>query len=104
MQTAPPKKQVPNTSANLEKVSAKPRSRPASPASSATTLDKSQPQSSRAKNKQRKPSTSDRIPKGSEDQIKQYNRYECLDEDMEADDSPADTNKQGRIIKINNKR
>ena len=85
-------------------MSAKTRSRPPSPASSATTLDKSQPQSPGAKNKQRKQSTSDHLPKGSEDQIKQNNRYKCLDEDMEADDSPADTNKEGRIIKINNKR
>ena len=49
---------------------------------------------------------SDRLPKGSDDEIKQYNRFSSLDEDMEADDSHAElnTNKQGRIIKLSNKR
>ena len=49
---------------------------------------------------------SDRLPKGSDDEIKQYNRFSSLDEDMEADDSHAESNmnKQGRIIKLNNKR
>ena len=48
---------------------------------------------------------SDRLPKGSDDPIQQHNRLHCLDEDMEAENSPAEsTNKQGRIIKINNKK
>ena len=48
---------------------------------------------------------SDRLPKGSDDLIQQHNRFHCLDEDMEAEKSPAEsTNKQGRIIKINNKK
>ena len=49
---------------------------------------------------------SDRLPKGSDDPIKQHNRFICLDEDMGADDDHADrnTNKQGRIIKINTKK
>ena len=44
---------------------------------------------------------SDRLPKGSDDEIKQFNRFSSLDEDMEAEDSQAEsnTNKQGRIIK-----
>ena len=46
---------------------------------------------------------SDRLPKGSDDEIKQFNRFSSLDEDMEAEDSQAEsnTNKQGRIIKLN---
>ena len=46
---------------------------------------------------------SDRLPKGSDDQIQQHNRFQCLDEDMEADIDHAEqnTNKQGRIIKLN---
>ena len=48
---------------------------------------------------------SDRLPKGSDDPIQQHNRFHCLDEDMEAEDGPAETtNKQGRIIKLNNKK
>ena len=48
---------------------------------------------------------SDRLPKGSDDPIQQHNRFHCLDEDMEAENSPAEsTNKQGRILKINNKK
>ena len=45
---------------------------------------------------------SDRLPKGSDDQIQQHNRFECLDEDMEAEDTNAESipNKQGRIIKL----
>ena len=48
---------------------------------------------------------SDHLPKGSDDPIKQHNRFICLDEDMEVDDDHADrnANKQG-IIKINNKK
>ena len=48
---------------------------------------------------------SDRIPKGSDDEIKKINRFQCLDEDTEADTDHAEpnTNKQGRIIKINNR-
>ena len=48
---------------------------------------------------------SDRLPKGSDDQIQQHNRFQSLDEDMEADTDHAEqnTNKQGRIIKINNR-
>ena len=46
---------------------------------------------------------SDRLPKGSDDQIAQFNRFGCLDDDMEAEDSQTEpsVNKQGRII--NNK-
>ena len=46
---------------------------------------------------------SDRLPKGSDDEIKQFNRFSSLDEDMEAEDSQAEsnTNKQGRTIKLN---
>ena len=48
---------------------------------------------------------SDRLPKGSDDPIQQHNRFHCLDEDMEAENCLAEsTNKQGRIIKINNKK
>ena len=48
---------------------------------------------------------SDRLPKGSDDPIQQHNRFHCLDEDMEAESSPTESiNKQGRIIKINNKK
>ena len=50
---------------------------------------------------------SDRLPKGSDDPIQQHNRFHCLDEeDMEADNDHAEihTNKQGRIIKLNNKK
>ena len=49
---------------------------------------------------------SDRLPKGSNGHIKHYNRYDCRHDDMEAGDSYAEsnTNRQGRIIKINNKR
>ena len=43
---------------------------------------------------------SDRIPKGSDDQIKNHNRYQCLGEDMEAEDTIADNNKQGKIIRL----
>ena len=48
---------------------------------------------------------SDRLPKGSDDQIQQHNRFQSLDEDMEADTDHAEqnANKQGRIIKINNR-
>ena len=46
---------------------------------------------------------SDRLPKGSDDQIQQHNRFQCLDEDIEADIDHAEQNKnkQGRIIKLN---
>ena len=51
---------------------------------------------------------SDRLPKGSDDQIQQHNRFQCLDEeDMDADINhaePINPNKQGRIIKLNNKK
>ena len=45
---------------------------------------------------------SDRLPKGSDDQIQQHNRFECLDEDMEAEDTNTESipNKQGHIIKL----
>ena len=48
---------------------------------------------------------SDRLPKGSDDQIQQHNRFQSLDEDMEAhtDHAEQNANKQGRIIKINNR-
>ena len=47
----------------------------------------------------------DHLPKGSDDQIQQHNRFQSLDEDMEADTDHAEqnANKQGRIIKINNR-
>ena len=53
--------------------------------------------------KSRKEVLSDRLPKGSDDQIQQHNRFHCLDEDMEAENDYAETNanKQGRIIKLN---
>ena len=35
---------------------------------------------------------SDRLPKGSNDQNKQYNRSDCLHDDMEAEDSYAESN------------
>ena len=47
---------------------------------------------------------SDRLPKGSDDKIQQHNRFQSLDEDMEAETDHAEGNKQGRIIKLNNKR
>ena len=43
---------------------------------------------------------SDRIPKGSDDPIKNYNCYQCLNEDMEAEDPITDNNKQGRITRL----
>ena len=49
----------------------------------------------------------DRLLKGSDDQIAQFNRFGCLDDDMEAENSqtePIVNNKQGRIIKLNNKK
>ena len=48
---------------------------------------------------------SDRRPKGSDDEIQKFNRFQCLDEDMEADTDYAEqtTNKQGRIIKLSNR-
>ena len=57
-------------------------------------------------NKTNKPEKvlSDRLPKGSDDPTQQHNRFQCLDEDMEAESAPAEsTNKQGRIIKLNTK-
>ena len=46
---------------------------------------------------------SERLPKGSDDLILQHNRFQPLDEeDMEAENNPAETNKQGKIIKIYN--
>ena len=50
---------------------------------------------------------SDRLSNGSDDQIQQHNRFHCLEEDMEADVNvaePLNQNKQGRIIKLNNKK
>ena len=50
---------------------------------------------------------SNRLQKGSDDQIQQHNRFYCLEEDMEADVNlaePLNQNKQGRIIKLNNKK
>ena len=49
---------------------------------------------------------SDRLPKGSDDQIRQFNCFGFLDDDMEAEDSQAESNinRQGRIIKLNNKK
>ena len=51
---------------------------------------------------------SDRLPKGSDDQIQQHNRFQCLDEeDTDADINhaePINPNKQGRKIKLNNKK
>ena len=46
---------------------------------------------------------SDPLSKGSVDQIQQHNRFHCLEEDMEADIDLAEpnTNKQGRIIRLN---
>ena len=51
----------------------------------------------------RKEVLSDRLLKGSDDQIQQHNRFHYLDEDMEAENDYAETNanKQGRIIKLN---
>ena len=63
--------------------------------------------SSPASGRSKSPKTrqSDRIPKGSDDEVQKFNRFQCLDEDMEADTDHAEqnTNKQGRIIKINNR-
>ena len=48
---------------------------------------------------------SDRLPKGSDDPIQQHYRFHSLDEDMEAENFPAEsTNKQGSIIKMINKK
>ena len=46
---------------------------------------------------------SDRFPNGSDDQIQQHYRFQCLDEAMEADIDLGEqnTNKHGRIIKRN---
>ena len=56
-------------------------------------------------NKSQNKVLSDRLPKGSDDLIQQHNRFQPLDEeDMEAENNHAETNKQGRIIKLNNKK
>ena len=50
---------------------------------------------------------SDRLRKGSDDPIQQHNRFHCLDEEdieVENDHAGTHTNKQGRIIKLNNKK
>ena len=42
-----------------------------------------------------------KIPKGSDDPIKNHNRYQCLDEDTEAENTITDDkNKQGKIIRL----
>ena len=80
--------------------SGKSAQKPAKPAKSNTSPN---PASSRSKSP--KKTQSDRVPKGSDDEIKKFNRFKCLDEDMEAETDHAEpnTNKQGRIIKINNR-
>ena len=67
---------------------------------------KAQRSPSQKRNKSPQQVLSDRLPKGSDDQIAQFNRFGCLDDDMEAEDSQTEsnTNRQGRIIKINNKK
>ena len=84
VQTAPQKKQ-----STPEKLSQKPVKKPEKPA----------PKSPK---KPQNKVLSDRLPKGSDDQIQQHNRFQSLDEDMEAEDSHAESihNKQGRIIKL----
>ena len=73
---------------------------------SSVALVKAPSSPSQRRNKSPNKVLSDRLPKGSDDQIQQHNRFEYLDEDMEAEDTQADQNlnRQGRIIKINNKR
>ena len=85
MQTAPQKKQ----STASEKTLQKPVKKPNKP--EPKSLETSQ-------NKV----LSNRLPKGSDDQIQQQNRFQNLNEDMEAEDSHAESipNKQGRIIKL----
>ena len=38
--------------------------------------------------------------KGSDDTIKNHNSYQCLNEDIEAEDTIADNNKQGKITRL----
>ena len=76
---------------------------------SKATLTKKKKTEKQARNKSPNKSSdrilSDRLPNGSDDPIQQHKRFHCLNEDMEAENSPAEsTNKQGRIIKINNKK
>ena len=81
---------------NVSKTTQKPNE------SSKVNTDASQPS---GRSKSPKKCQSDRIPKGSDDKIKKFNRFQCLDEDMEAHTNHAKqhTNKQGRIIKIDNR-
>ena len=67
--------------------------------------DKPLPKSRRSPKKTQNKVLSDRLPKGSDDQIQQHNRFQSIDEDMEADTDHAEqnTSKQGRIIKLNNR-
>ena len=67
------------------------------------TKTNSSPQSSRSKSP--KKIQTDQVPKGSDDEIKKFNRLKCLDEDTEADTYHAEQNRneQGRITKINNR-
>ena len=48
--------------------------------------------SSRASRRSKSPETrqSDRIPKGSDDEIQKFNRFQCLDKDMEEDTDHAE--------------
>ena len=58
------------------------------------------PSSAPNRSKSPKKTQSDRVPKGSDDEIKKFNRFHCLDEDMEADDEVASGKQQGKITRL----
>ena len=80
-------------------------SKPSTKKQSGTQVQAKAPSSpSQRRNKSPTKVLSDRLPKGSDDQITQLNCFGFLDDDMEAEDSQAESNinRQGRIIKLNN--
>jgi len=74
------------------------------PSTSQTPAPVSKTQGPRPNNKSNKNKTkvveSDRQPKGSDDPIKNHNRFSCLDEDMEVENPIAESSTQGKIKKI----
>ena len=74
------------------------------PSTSQTPAPVSKTQGPRPKNESNKNKTkvveSDRQPKGSDDPIKNHNRFSCLDEDMEVENPIAESSTQGKIKKI----
>ena len=58
------------------------------------------PSSAPNRSKSPKKTQSDRVPKGSDDEIKKFHRFHCLDEDMEDDDEIASGKQQGKITRL----